>query len=423
MQRRWFSSAVLMAMALLVATSACAQKQKTREALKPAATKLAIGDWPWWRGPDRNGISRETKWSTDWPAGGPKQLWRVSIGTGFSSMAVVRDKLYTMGHSGGSDTVFCLDAERGNEIWKYSYPCKLVDNLHEGGPAATPTVDGDRLYTISKEGHLFCFDANTSDVIWKAEFQPLFGVRMPEWGFSASAVVLGEKLIVDAGRLVAFNKMTGEVIWKTEPQRPGYGTPTRFTHDGEALIAWIGNDALVVVRALDGSLVDQAPWQTDFATSACTPIVHEGAIFISTGYNRGCALFDLKGGRLAQRYENKAMRNHMAASVLWQGHLYGFDGNSHNASSVHLKCIEFATGKEKWKHRGLGCGTLMMAGERLIVLSDQGELVIAPVSAEGFGPIARAQVLEGRCWTVPVLSRGRLYCRDAAGDLVCVALR
>ena len=386
-------------------------------------TFARAADWPQWRGPQRNGISKERGLLKEWPAEGPKRLWKTNVGTGFSSLTVVRDKLYTMGYSAGKDTVFCFDAETGSEVWKYSYPCKLVDNLHEGGPGATPTLDGDRLYTISKEGHFFCLDANNGKILWQAEFQPLFGVKMPEWGFSGSAVVLGEKLIVDAGRLAAFNKITGEVIWKTATQRPGYGTPALFKHDGETLIAYLSNEALVVAKASDGAIVDQTPWQTDYATSACTPIVESGAIFISTGYNRGCALYDLKDGKLQQRYESKEMRNHMAACILWQGNLYGFDGNSHNPSSVFLKCIDFATGEEKWKHRGLGCGTLMMAGDRLIALSDEGELLVAPVSPEEFDPIAQAQVIDGRCWTVPVLSRGRIYCRNSAGDLVCLDLR
>ena len=407
----------------LAASLACAEKPVTKQTGNPATSQLAIHDWPCWRGADRNGISHEIHWSTDWPADGPKQLWKANVGTGFSSVAVVRDKLYTLGHTSGDDSVHCFDAETGEALWKYSYPCKLVDNLHEGGPGATPTLDGDRLYTVSKEGHLLCFDANTGDIKWQREFQPLFEVKMPEWGFSGSAVVLGDQLIVDAGCLAAFHKMTGDVIWKTALQRPGYGTPAPFQHEGETLIAYLSNDALVVAKAADGSIVDQTSWETDYATSACTPIIHEGAIFISTGYNRGCALYDLKNGKLAQRYESKTMRNHMAACILWQGNLYGFDGNSHNPSSVFLKCLDFGTGEEKWKHRGLGCGTLMMAGGKLIVLSDEGEMVVASASADGFEPIAKAQVIEGRCWTVPVLSRGRIYCRNSAGDLVCLDVR
>ena len=113
----------------------------------------------------------------------------------------------------------------------------------------------------------------------------------------------------------------------------------------------------------------------------------------------------------------------MANCVLWDGHLYGIDGNSHASSSCHVKCIEFATGEEKWKHRGLGCGTLLIAGDKLIVLGDEGELEVAPISTEAFEPVAKTQVMEGRCWSVPVLSRGRLYCRNAAGDLLCLNLR
>jgi outer membrane protein assembly factor BamB len=396
---------------------------RTPAKLVATSGKVAAGDWPWWRGPDYNGVSSETKWRDDWSEAGPKILWRGSVGTGFSSFAVEGDRAYTMGHADGNDTVFCFNAETGETIWTHTYPCKLVDNLHEGGPGATPTIDGAQVYTVSKEGHFFCLDAASGKVLWQHEFQPLFEVKMPAWGFSASPVILGNQVIVEGGSLAAFDKTSGELIWKTEPQRHGYGTPTCFEHDGTTWVAWLSNDNLTIVNAADGSEADRFPWETQFATTAGTPLVQGDQIFISTGYNRGCALFTFDGEKLTDQYDVRTMRNHMAASVPWNDVLFGFDGNSHNRSSVHLKCIDWATGEEKWKHRGLGCGTVLRAGDRLIVLSDEGLLVVAPCSEEGFEPTAEAQVLEGRCWSVPVLARGLLYCRNAAGDVVCVDLR
>ena len=128
----------------------------------------------------------------------------------------------------------------------------------------------------------------------------------------------------------------------------------------------------------------------------------------------------LVGDSLERVWENKSLSNHMASSILWKGHLYGFDGNSHRARSVSLVCLDAATGEERWRERGLGCGSLMLADETLIVLSDQGELVFAPASPQAFTPVARGDALDGKCWTVPVLVRGRIYCRNADGRLVCV---
>ncbi len=146
-------------------------------------------------------------------------------------------------------------------------------------------------------------------------------------------------------------------------------------------------------------------------------------LFISTGYNKGCALLKLADGELDLVYQNKKMRNHMNNCVLFNGCLYGFDGNSHNARLVNLVCMDCATGAVKWTYNGLGCGSLMLAADKLLVLSDEGELITALASPEGFWPLAHAQVLEGKCWTVPALSHGRIYCRNAAGDLECLDVR
>jgi outer membrane protein assembly factor BamB len=195
-----------------------------------------------------------------------------------------------------------------------------------------------------------------------------------------------------------------------------------FEHAGETLITVLNNDGLLVVRAKDGSLVAEHAWETDYVTTAATPIVFEDKIFISSGYGRGCALLQLKDGKLDLVYSNRNMCNHMNNCVLFEGHLYGFDGNSHNPRTVQLTCMDFGTGKVDWKRRGLGCGSLLLSNGKLLLLSDEGELVIATAQPNKYEDIAHAQVIEGRCWTVPVLSHGRLYCRNADGAVVCVDL-
>jgi len=281
-------------------------------------------------------------------------------------------------------------------------------------------VDADRVYTLSKEGHLFCLDRKSGEVRWQLELQKEFDVKMPEWGYSGSPLVIGKMLIVDAGPLVAVDKTTGKPIWQTDIYRAGYGSPVRFERNGRTLIAHLNNDVLIVVKAEDGAIVASAPFETQFVTTSSTPIVDGNTIFISSGYNRGCILFELAGSELKPIYENKKMRNHMNTCVLWEGHLYGIDGNSHDRRNCSVVCLEKATGEQKWKERDLGCGSVMLADGKLIILSDEGELVVAPASPDKFEPVARAKVLDGKCWTVPVLSRGKIYCRNAAGDLVCV---
>ena len=382
-----------------------------------------VGEWPMWRGAKADLISREKGWEFQWPEAGPRKLWTANVGIGFSSFSVADGRLYTMGHKAGNEIVHCFDAETGKPLWTHSYPCVLVDNLHEGGPSATPTVDGNRVYTVSKEGQLFCLTADRGEVVWLVELQKLLGVPMPDWGFSSSPLVLGDMLVLEAGRTVALNKLSGELIWQTQKYRPGYGSPTAFEHNGELLIATLNNDALLIVRAASGELVDSTPWESSFATVANTPIVTGDKVYISSGYNQGCALYELSDGKLKQLYKNKEMRNQMNNSVLAEGFLYGFDGNSHVPRTVALVCMEHGTGEVRWKELGLGCGSLMLADGKLIILSDQGELVIAEATSEAFRPISKAKVLDGRCWTVPVLAGGRIYCRNAAGDVVALDVR
>ncbi|HEX3871157.1 MAG TPA: PQQ-binding-like beta-propeller repeat protein, partial [Pirellulales bacterium] len=295
------------------------------------SSSAQAADWPNWRGPRHDGISRETDWTSDWMASEPKELWGVGVGTGFSSLAISDGRAFTAGHNDGQDTVFCLNAETGKLKWKHSYPAPLVDNLHEGGPAATPTVDEGRVYTLSKDGQLFAFDAAKGEVLWQAHIGELADVVMPEWGFSCSALVVGDMLILDAGSTIALDKHNGKLVWKTERYRPGYGSATPCTFDGQSCVAVLNNDALILVRTSDGAVLASHPWQTNYATTSTTPIVQGDDIFISSGYQRGCALLRRNDEKFDVVYENRNMSNHMATCVLHEGHLYGIDGNSHNA--------------------------------------------------------------------------------------------
>ncbi len=383
----------------------------------------SAADWPQWRGPNLDGISTEANWSHDWPASGPEVAWRAEVGIGYSSFAVVGERVYTLGHTNGEETVFCFDAGSGDVVWSHSYPAQLVDNLHDGGPGATPTVHEGRVYTCGKDGRVFCFTAEEGDVQWEANLQQIAGVELPEWGFTSSALIHEDEVIFEAGRVVSLAQSNGEARWRGEPYRPGYGTPTPLSVDGEDYFTSLNNDGLVVVSAENGALQAFHPWETDFATTSTSPIVVDNQIFISTGYNRGCSLLGFTGQRLLVAYENKELNNHFNQSILIDGCLYGIHGNSHTPSQCTLRCVDWATGEVKWAERGFGCGSVTAAGERLIILTDRGLLSVAEMNPEAYQELARAEVLpnpESVCWTVPVIANGRIYCRNSHGNVVCV---
>ena len=244
-----------------------------------------------------------------------------------------------------------------------------------------------------------------------------------EWGFASSALIVGDHVIVEAAQTLAFNKTDGTPAWKSERYQPAYGSPTPFEFAGRALLATIKTDGLVILDAATGKTLAFEEWETRFNTNANTPIIRGDQIFISTGYQRGCALYRFTGDALEAIYTNRAMSNHMANCVLVGGQLYGFDGNTHTGQTRLLKCLDFNTGDERWAQAGLGIGAIGAAGGRLIILSEKGELVIAEADPEKFAPLKRAQVSSGRHWNVPVIANGFIYVRNAAGKLTAIDVR
>ena len=377
-------------------------------------------DWPHWLGPNGDGTSSESGWKSEMS----DPAWKSKVGVGFSAVSVANGKLYTMGHdgkkTGGQETVYCLNAQTGKSIWTHSYPAPLIDYLHEGGPCSTPTVDGTTVYAISKHGLLHAYQVKDGQIIWKKDMMKIAGMkRPPEWGFAASPFVLGDQLIIEAGATYSLNKKTGEIIWKSKTYRPAYGTPIHFQPEGQSIIAALKTDGLVLLDSQNGKTLAFEKWETSYRTNASTPIIQGEKLFISTGYQRGCALFQWKKGKLQKLYENKVLSTHMNHAILVDGFLYGFDGNVHMAGKKDFVCMEFLTGKEKWRisDRGLMGGSLMVAGNRMIVLGQRGELVFAKVNPSQFEELSREQASGGRCWTMPVLANRILYLRNARGDL------
>jgi len=379
-------------------------------------------DWPNWNGSHHDGISRETGFADAWPKDGLPIEWTCEIGTGFSSMSVAGERLFAMGHKDGEETVWCLNRRTGQVLWSHKYPGELIPNLHEGGPCATPTVDGDRVYTVGKEGQLFCLNMADGKVLWEKMLQQDLEVKLPEWGFSGSPRILGNQLILEGGRVVSFDKSDGAKLWQTEIHEAGYGSAAVFEHGGKTLIATLDCDGLRIVDSADGTQVAFAEWKSPYRTNATTPIIVGDQIFVSTGYKIGCGLFRLQSESLELVYKNTEMRNHFNNSILLDGHLYGFDGDAHLGRLVTLACINFTTGKLTWKQRGLGCGSVLIADGKLLVLTEDGTLVLAEAKPDAFVELARSAFLEGRCWTAPILSDGWVYGRNAAGKLVCVTL-
>ena len=383
---------------------------------------MQAADWYRWRGPDLNGISTENNWQPKWPAEGPKQLWKASVGTGFSSVSVSKGRVYTMGNTDNKDHVFCFDADTGKQIWKHSYDCLLDPKYYEGGPSGTPTVDGENVFTFSRKGDLFCLEAASGKVIWSKNIAKELGAEIPTWGFAGSPFVEKNLLILNVGSAgTALDKATGKIVWTSGKEAGGYSTPIACDFNGQHCVTLFGAKSVFAVAVNDGKKVWEHNWKTEYDVNASEPIVAGDKVFISSGYNHGCSLLQIKDRKATVLWENKNMRNQFNSCVLLDGFLYGFDGNA--GPKADLKCLELKTGAVKWSEEKLGAGALMAADGKLIVLSDKGELIIADASPAAFKPISRAQVNGGKNWTVPVLSNNKIYCRNAKGDLVCLDVK
>ena len=375
-------------------------------------------DWPQGRGVKHDGISSEQAWFKPWPADGPKRLWKANVGFGFSSVSVRAGRVFTMGNNSNNvDTVWCLDAEIGRVVWTNSYPCALDPRYYEGGPGATPTVDGDRIFTFSKKGHVFCIDAASGKTIWSRNIADELSLKLPEWSFAGSALVEGDLVILNAGSAgTALDKMTGRIAWSSSPEAGGYATPVPSEINGQRAVTIFSAKTLVSVDPRTGRKLWEFPWETGRDVNAADPIVRGDKIFISS--STGSALLQMRSNQVTAVWNKpNFMRNYFNPSVLVGDFLYGIDGTTHRPTA--LACVDFNTGERKWSQPNFGSSALMAADNQLIIL-DKGELIIADATPEKYTERARTQVIGGKCWTVPVLANGRIYCRNAVGDLVCV---
>jgi outer membrane protein assembly factor BamB len=371
---------------------------------------LRADDWPQWRGPNRNGCSQETAWRFQWPAGGPKKLWEVNVGIGYSSFSASHGRLYTMGNVQETDQVYCFDAETGKPLWKHTYPCSSKDPNGYLGTRCTPTIDESRVYSVSRRGQLFCLDTANGNVIWSKDFKTDFGGQVPTWGFSGSPLIEADWVLVESGgkgaSVTAMNKRTGEIIWKNGDDSAGYASLVAFDNGGQRCLAQFSEKNIIGRRMKDGTELWRFPWKTSYGVNAATPIIEGDEMFLSSGYGYGCAVLKISASGAREIWRNKSMRNHVNSCVLVGGYLFGYDENE-------LKCLDWKNGEVKWATAAYGKGSLIAVGQKLILYGQNGKLGVAEASPDSFKELSSFQALTGKdTWAPPVLANGRIYVRS-----------
>lgn len=383
--------------------------------LSPASS---LQDWPHWNGPQRTGVSTESSWS-----GQGELAWTQHVGFGYSSVAVVGGALYTLGHDedAGQDQVLCLDAATGEVRWRHGFAAKKMDNFHTGGTLTTPAVVGERLFVTNREGKGLCLNAKSGELVWEKDYQAELDLKMPMYGFSASPLAHeGELFLLLGGTLLKVDPTNGEVLRRGEENwgDGGYSNPLPFDLRGRSCLAIFAGPGLLVLDRNTFEELHRYPWKGESGgVHAGTPLLlPDDRIFISSAYGAGAALLHIgEQPEPELLWRSRRMRNKVDGTVLVDGYLYGFDESM-------LKCLDLE-GKERWRVRGLGMGAVSAAGDRLLILTSKGELIVAQASPDEFIELTRRQVLDqdqGVCWTFPVMVGGRVYCRGSEGDLACV---
>jgi len=436
-----------------------------QSSLPPDLGTRPVGvDWPGMLGPHGDSKSPEQGLITPWPEDGPRVVWQRTLGTGYGAPSIARGRLYLFDRIGNQATLFCLNSETGEELWKFGYPTDYEDYFgYNNGPRCCPVVDGNRVYIYGAEGMLHCLDAATGKLVWKVDTFQTFGVVQNFFGVGSAPVVEGDLLIVVVGGsppesqnfgaasldrvkgngsgIVAFDKYTGEVRYKITDELAGYASPVMATIDGRRWCFAFVRGGLVGFEPSTGKVDFHFPWRAKILESvnASNPVVVGNRVLLSETYGPGSVLLEVEPGACEviwsdeKKGRNKSLQTHWNTAVHHDGYLYGSSGRHTN--EAELRCVELATGNVTWSVPGLSRSSLMYVDGHFVCLTEYGELLLFKANPEKFELVSRVllrdknareipgfgapPLLRYPAWAAPVLSHGLMYVRGE-NRLVCL---
>jgi outer membrane protein assembly factor BamB len=372
--------------------------------------------WTNYRGPRRDG-KYDQAISTSWPANGLPMLWKQPVGIGFSSFVIADGRAFTIEQRRKQEVVAAYDVATGRELWTQAWDAEFSEENGDG-PRSTPTWDQGRLYALGATGEFRCLDANTGAVIWGKNILSENQAPNLPWAQSASPLIVDDKVIVQPGggggkSVVAYNKMTGAPVWKALDDRQAYVSPMLVELGGRRQIVAVSATRVVGLTPENGSLLWSYAWDTDMGINCSQPIVvDKNRFFISSGYDKGAALVEVKpnGNTFTATtvWQNKNMKNRFNSSVLHNGYIYGLDEKI-------LACIDVNTGERKWKEGRFGFGQVILASGHLVITSGEtGEVVLVKATPDKYTEVARFAAVQGTTWNYPAIADGRLLVRNSA---------
>jgi outer membrane protein assembly factor BamB len=390
------------------------------------AQDASPADWPHLRGPNYDAISPEKGLAETWPASGPPVLWVRDLGSGYSGFVAVGERVYTQFQTRLGQFVIALDADSGNELWRQRVDMAWQPGGSYPGPYATPTWYGGQIYYATPSGQVGCLDAVDGRQRWSVDVRKKFRGEGIEFGFAATPLVEGRRVILPVGgkgaSVVALDIADGSTIWTAGNDAASYCPALPISFRGRRLVVAFMRNTVVAHDLATGELIFRRDVSSNYDEHAAWPLYVEPNLFISAPFRAGAQFFrlDEMGTSVALHpvWANKNLSNDVCSSVHVAGHVYGFDmqqaqASLHRPSRGQFKCLEFATGRVEWETDQVGQATVLAADGKLILLNETGNLILARANPNAYEELARARLLDsGLCWTPPTLSRGRLFIRN-----------
>ena len=387
------------------------------------------GDWPQILGPGRNGVAVDEQLADTWPEAGPATLWSRPVGSGFAGAAVCGDVAILFHRLGDEEVVEALDAATGAPRWKSAFPATYVPMISDDdGPRATPVIDSRRVYVYGAMGNLHCLDLATGETIWSRDTYKEFSSKEPfqgepaegYFGIGSTPIVEGDKLLVNVGGdaqgagIVAFSCETGRTEWKATTERASYASPVAVTVDGTRHAIFVTRLSVVSLDPQTGSLRFQFPFgRLGPTVSAASPVVFDGHLFVTASYGIGGVLAKIGPDDADVLWRDpKLLASQYTTCVEHQGCLFGIHGRQ-DGRPADLKCFNPRSRQVHWTEPRFGYATLLKAGDKLLILKTDGDLVLAAANVERYEEFVRARIADTTTRALPALAAGRLYVRDA----------
>ncbi len=401
------------------------QAAKTPEETNEVSQSLEVspGDWPAYRGTERDGIVRDQKIRTDWDVQPPELLWKHPIGSGWGSFAIVGDRAFTQEQRGEEETVVCYDALSGKQIWTHHDDVRFTEVLGGPGPRATPTFHSGLIYSMGATGILNCLNAITGELVWsKSLLEEGKSVNL-QWAMSGSPLIWEDLVIVNPGipqdtselkphSVIAFNRLTGEEIWSGGSHKSSYSSPQLSLLNGEPELLVFHSKGLESFTPQEGKSLWFYPWTNQAGVNAAQPImIGASSVFLGAGYGAGSARITINDSEqgaeseVVEDWKSKSLKLKFNSAVVLDGFVYGLDEGV-------LTCLNLETGKRAWKRGRYGYGQMILVDENLLILAEDGRVELVKADPEKYLQIAAFQAIEGQTWNHPALAQGKLFVRN-----------